>query len=313
MGAAAALLVWLHYTGAPEAYSDFDIIWYAGRHLLAGENPYLTLADYRWPPYYPLPAFLVGIPFGAVSLMAGRCLFAFITGSVATWAVLRHHPAAALLLISGPFLYSLQRGQWSPLILAACLIPAWGCVAAIKPTIGAAAIAYRPTRVGIVGAVALMLVSLLVLPRWPMDWLVTAAENRHLRVPLLLPGGFLLAGAILRWRRPETRLFLVLASVPQTIVPYELLPLAVVPRTRREVLFVAIAWALVYFLKVADNPVPLLSQADLPEDYFPYRWWAMLLFGYLPILAIILRRPNTVEERVARALTGTTPPPIPPA
>lgn len=303
VGALAALLVWSHYTGSPNSYSDFDQIWLGGRAMLAGENPYLSLTDYRWPPFYPLPAYIIGIPFAPLSLMAARCTFAFLTASLATWAVYRHQRAALfLLLVSGPFLYAIVRGQWSPLVLAACLIPAWGFVVAVKPTVGLGAIAYYPTRVALIGAGTITLISLMVLPRWPLDWIAAIGEQRHLRMPLLLPGGILLATALLRWRRPEARLLLVLAAVPQTVVPYELVPLALVPRTRREILLIAVAWVAVYFLKVVNNPAPHVSHAALPADYYPYRWWAMLVFGYLPILALILRRPNIGEVRFVSGL-----------
>jgi hypothetical protein len=285
--------VWFHYGFSPDAYSDFDLIWLGARAILAGQNPYLTVpASFPWPNYYPLTAQLLGLPLAPLSMMGARCAFAFLTAAVATWAVVRHHRPALLLFVSGPFLYAIQRGQWSPLILAACLIPAWGIVAAAKPTVGLAAILYRPSRVAVAGAVALTMLSLFVMPRWPLEWLAALSEQRHLRVPLLLPGGFLIALVLLRWRRPEARLLLLLAAVPQTVVPYELVPLAVVPRTRREVLLVTVAWLAVYLLTVVINPAPLLSHASVPPDYQPHRWWSMLAFGYLPILALILRRPN---------------------
>ena len=116
VGGCGALIVWLYYAGTPGAYSDFDLIWLGAHALLRGENPYQSLADYRWPPLYPLPAFLLGIPFAPLSLMGARCAFAFLTAAVATWASRHHRPALLLLLASGPFLYALQRGQWSPLI-----------------------------------------------------------------------------------------------------------------------------------------------------------------------------------------------------
>lgn len=293
VGLGAALLVWFHYRFSPDAYSDFDLIWLGARALLAGQNPYLTLpASLPWPNYYPLTAQLLGLPLALLPLMGARCAFAFLTAAVATWAVVRHHRPALLLFASGPFLYAIQRGQWSPLILAACLIPAWGIVAAAKPTVGLAAILYRPSRVAVVGATALTLLSLLVMPRWPLDWLAALSEQRHLRVPLLLPGGLLIALVLLRWRRPEARLLFILAVVPQTVVPYELVPLAVVPRTRREALLVAAAWLAAYLLMVVIDPAPLLSHSSVTPDYRPHRWWAMLAFGYLPILGLILRRRN---------------------
>ena len=294
VGVGAALLVWFHYRFSPDAYNDFDLLWFSGRALLAGQNPYLTLpASLPWPNYYPLTAQLLGLPFALLPLMGARCAFAFVSGAVATWAVVRHHRPALVLLASGPFLYAIQRGQWSPLVLAACLIPAWGIVAAGKPTIGLAAILYRPSRVAVMGVAALTLLAFLIMPRWPVEWVAALSEQRHIRVPLLLPGGFLIALVLLRWRRPEARLLFILAAVPQTVVPYELVPLAVVPRTRREALLVAAAWLAVYLLIVVIDPAPLLNNASVAPNYRPHRWWVMLTLGYLPVLGLILRRPNT--------------------
>jgi len=124
------------------------------------------------------------------------------------------------------------------------------------------------------------------------------ATQRHLRVPLLLPGGFLLALALLRWRRPEARLFLALVAVPQTVGLYELVPLAVVPSDRRESLVVAVAWMGAYLIRVAFNPLPLIGYTHILPTYTPPRWWAILLLGYVPILVLILRRPNVAEYPV---------------
>lgn len=292
-GLGAALLVWFHYRFSPDAYSDFDQIWLGAHALLEGQNPYLTIpASFPWPNYYPLTALILGLPLAPLSMMGARCAFAFLTAAVSTWAVMRHHRPALLLFVSGPFLYAIQRGQWSPLILAACLIPAWGVVVAAKPSVGLAAIIYRLSWAPVAGAAALTLVSLVVMPGWPLDWLATLSQQRNLRVPLLLPGGFLIALALLRWRRPEARLLIALAAVPQTVVPYELVPLAVVPQTRREVLLVVVAWLIVYLLTVVIDPAPLVSHASVQAEYRPHRWWAMLAFGYLPILGLLLRRPN---------------------
>jgi hypothetical protein len=296
-GVGAALLVWFHYDFSPGAYSDFDQIWLSARALLAGQNPYLTVpASFPWPNYYPLAAHLLAVPLAPLPLSAARCAIAFLTGAAATRAVLRNHRHGMLLLATGPFLYAIQRGQWSPLILAACLIPAWGIIAAAKPTAGLAAILYRPSRTAVLGAVLLTLLSLLVMPRWPLDWLAAVSEQRHLRAPLLLPGGFLIGLVLLRWRRPEARLLLLLAAVPQTVVPYELVPLAVVPHTRREVLLVVATWTAVYLMMIVIDPAPLARHELIPADYRPHGWWVMLVFGYLPILGIILRRGNAAPQ-----------------
>jgi hypothetical protein len=238
----------------------------------------------------------VTLPLTVLPLPIARVAFAGLTGGVAGWALARHRPQALLLLLTGPFLYALYRGQWSPVILAACLVPAVGVVVAVKPTVGLGAWIYRPSRVTLVGAAILTLISLALLPHWPLDWLASLRGMRHFRAPLLLPWGVVLALTALKWRRPEARLLGWLAVVPQTIVPYELVPLAVVPRTLRESLVVGVAWNLAYLFRVALNPAPLLSYADLGAHYFPTNWWAELVFGYLPVMFLILRRANTEVE-----------------
>jgi hypothetical protein len=136
----------------------------------------------------------------------------------------------------------------------------------------------------------------MVLPRWPLDWFAALRTIRHFRSPVLLPWGFVLALAALKWRRPEARLFLLLSIVPQTVVPYELVPLAVVPRKFSEALIVWLGWNLAYLFRVILNPFKLASYAGLGPNYFPYNWWAELTFGYLPVLLLILCRPNTANS-----------------
>jgi hypothetical protein len=292
--------VWWYYYTHPVHWSDFDQIWLGTRALLAGQNPYPVVEQsFPWPLYYPLPALLVGLPLAPLSLTAARCVFAFLTGAVAIYAVARYRPSLWLLILSGPFIYAIQRGQWSPLILAACFIPAWGIVAAAKPTVGFAAVVYRPTRIAFIGIAVLGLLSLLVLPHWPLDWLEATRRNHHLRPPVLLPAGFMLALALLRWRRPEARLFLVLACVPQTGVPYELVPLAIVPETLRGRLVVAVNWMVVYWFMVATGTGQLFGQADgkMLAQLTLSRWPVMLVFGWLPILLMILFRPRDPHSR----------------
>jgi hypothetical protein len=299
---AAALGVWWYYAARPGNWSDFDQLWLAGRALVAGANPYAAVPQsFRWPLYYPLPAVLVTLPLVALPLPLARAVFGGVTAGLASWALCHHRPQALLLLLSCPFLYALDRGQWSPVILAACLVPALGAVLAVKPTVAAAAWLYRPSRVALIGAGVLALASLAVLPSWPLDWLDSLRTMRHFRSPVLLPWGFVLLLAAFKWRRPEARLFLLLATVPQTVVPYELVPLAVVPETRRETLIVALCWNLAYLFRVALNPAPLLTYANVGPHYFPDHWGAELAFGYLPILLLILRRPNRPACRATQS------------
>ena len=299
VGLAAAFFVWQYYHFRPRFWSDLDQLWLLGHALRAGLNPYDAVPQYFvWPLYYPLSAMVVGLPLSLVPLWLARGAFAFLSASVATYAVLRYRPLAWPLLASGPFLHALQRGQWSPLMLAACFLPAWGVLVAVKPSTGLAPVVYRPDLRALLAAALLVLASLLLRPHWPVDWLHSLSGQRHLRAPLLLPGGFLLALAALKWRRPEARLLLAIAIAPQTVVPYDLVPLAVVPESRREVLLVAVGWMVVYIVQVALAPISIAAYVQFPtHGYLPRGWYVMLVAGYLVPLALVLRRPNVSRSR----------------
>ena len=87
------------------------------------------------------------------------------------------------------------------------------------------------------------------------------------------------------WRRPEARLLAVLSLMPQTTALYETLPLALAAERKVE----AAAFAT---LTMAAHLLYLLG----PQGPWPvgaeYQWWVMLLLIYLPVLGLILSRPN---------------------
>jgi hypothetical protein len=289
-GLAGGLLVWFFYTHyAPSQWGDFDQVWLGSRALLAGRDPYLEVPKhFPWPLYYPLPAMLVGLLFAPWPLLTSRILFAALTASIGTWAVLRHRPHAWPLLFSAPFLYGLVRGQWAPLLVAGALMPWLGGLIAVKPTIGLATFAYRPTRVALAGAVLLGLIALAVQPSWLATWLAMTRHTPHLIVPVLEPGGVLLLAAFGRWRRGDGRLLGVLACVPQTPSIYELFPMALVPASLRQSLIVTVCWNLLYLLTLATHDSTPLGMADLVGHRNTFDWPLTLLLAYLPVLLCVL-------------------------
>jgi hypothetical protein len=46
--------------------------------------------------------------------------------------------------------------------------------------------------------------------------------------------------------------------------------------------------------------VKLATYAGVGPNYFPFNWWAELVFGYLPVLVLILCRPNATDPQTAR-------------
>jgi hypothetical protein len=301
----AGALVHGWYSGHPEEWSDFDQIWLGARALLDGLNPYAAVPkEFPWPLLYPMPAVLFGLPFAWLSLEFARVGFAMFTGGLCTWAVLSRRPYAWPLLVSGPFLYALARGQWSPLFVAALLYPGLSGIVAVKPSSGLTLLAYRPSRALFVGAAILILLALALLPRWPFDWLSQLPGNRHI-VPLVsLPFGFVLLVVLLRWRLPEGRMFAALVLAPQTVAMYELLPLMIIPRTLRQSLTLALAWDVVFF---GSQPRGAWVPATVPDPFVPSSWPVLLLAGYLPALVLLLRDPARKQPHTASILSEDAP------
>jgi hypothetical protein len=172
--------------------------------------------------------------------------------------------------------------------VASVFLPALGAVLGAKPTIGAAVFAYRPTRAAVAGCLSLGMIALIWYPTWPVRWFDSRHGAHHLVPPALLPGGWLLLAALLRWRRPEARLFGVLALVPQTFSMYDLVPLALIPRNRREALVLALAFNLLYVATFTLYGLPL-TVADVYPNYLPGTWIPTLVLGYLPALWLVIR------------------------
>jgi hypothetical protein len=188
------------------------------------------------------------LPLAPLPLPVAGALFVGISSSLLAWLLTRTGYHQLPLFLSTPFLMAVSLGQWSPLLTAAALSPALGFLTATKPNLGLAALAYRPSWRALLGAAVFGIVSLIVLPRWPIDWLHNVASRPEKFIPLVRTGGFVLLLAAIRWRTAEARLFLVLACVPQNLLFYDQLPLWLIPRTLRQSLVMSIGSGLLFLL-----------------------------------------------------------------
>jgi hypothetical protein len=163
-----------------------------------------------------------------------------------------------------------------------------------------------------VGGVVLLIVSLVIAPRWPLEWLehLGRQPSKHKSV-LLWPMGFVALLALLRWRTPEGRLLLMSALVPTASLPYDHLLLWLVARTwKQAAVLTGVSWA-GYVAVLATAPHDLTGDAPLLH--------LLLALGmYLPAAAIVFRHANEGHlprsiERAARwlpqRLRGVAPPP----
>ena len=304
-GAIALAAAWLAFNMADNAHfvPDFEFWWLATRRWLTGTNPYAMRPETpEWHLhdrlFYPLPALLVTAPIAWLSVQWAAAVFVGLPTAMLAWRLSRIALWPLLLFASPSFLAAASTGQWSPWLVVAMLYPAVGFVFACKPTLGLACFAYRPTRRAAAGGVIILLVSLALMPHWPRQWLDNLQEVVAHPAPIRTPFGWLIALAVLRWRRREARLFIVMACVPQLLLFADQLPLALVVRTRRG------AWCLVLSSWVAFliwwmRFFPLNGAVNMSAPY-------VMVGCYLPALWIVLRQPNEgpvpawLERQIAR-------------
>ncbi len=276
----------------PDAAPDFLYPWEAARLFLQGVNPYSTLrgglaAPFEAPLLYPLPAVLAAVPFAWLPLPLAVGSFVGLSVSLLAYAVTSRNWEMLTFFASAPLILAVVLGQWSPLLTAAALLPAGGFLAITKPNLGLALTIYRPTRATVLGSALFVVLSVLLLPTWPRDWLHSLAldhqSGTHV-APITTPLGFVLILALLRWRRPEARLLIVMACVPQLLFFYDQLPLMLVPSSRREsyALIIPSSVAFLIWLIVGHEST---SGPRIAE-------WCVMLSLYIPCLIMVLRRPN---------------------
>lgn len=310
IGVGSGLVCWLALTLRPQtgwAGADFGQTWLAARYLVAGQNPYahvrIPMDGTTVPWYYPLPAAFAALPFVHVSANAAAVLFVALSSFFAVYFLWSHRAIGLHAFLSPVFVVAIAAAQWSPFVVAALLAPGVGQgLLVLKPTVGLAVFAYRPTWKGAFGGALLLIVATALVPSWPLDWYHVARGSPFAHsAAFLLPLGPLLVLAALRWRRPEARLLLAMALVPHTLFWYDELPLWLIPASRREALNLTwcswagyLAWQA---LSYARNPDTLYLRTGAP--------W-LVAAVYLPCLVMVLRRPNegAVPVWVDRCIGG---------
>jgi hypothetical protein len=295
----AALVAWRTHPSVFEPVrSDFAMMVAAARAWLSGVDPYTAIGPGRayeqyFPLIYPFTAVLASIPF-AISPLPDPAFVAFGVALFASAIVLRPRYRFAWLAVLTPaFLYNVRMSQWAALITGAGLLPTWGFLLSCKPTVGAALWLAFPSRRAAIGAIAFTIVSVLLLPSWPLEWYALLPSATHIRAPITFAGGPLVLLALLRWRRPEARLLAALACIPHTTELYESLPLFLIPANLRQgALLAVLNWGVVLGRNAFPRP------ADYVGDMTTTGQWMVWLL-YLPCLLMVLDRPNVAPGEAA--------------
>jgi hypothetical protein len=309
LGALAAALSY-RFAVIPDPQRDFTQLWFAARALRDGKDPYALIGpglayDWSYPLLYPLTAAVAVLPLTPLSIPLANATFMFIGATAFAWALSRNGYGALLGFFSASMFVAVQIVQWAPLFAGAVVFAPLSIFLVAKPTIGAAVFFARPNRWAVIGGLALIAAAMVVQPTWPASWLHAVARNTLMNPltaphtpPVLLPGGFLVLACLARWRRPEARLVAALACVPQTLMPYETVPLFLVPTAWHDaLLLMALSWGALTWVMMHVPPT------DFPRFVIacaPVMVWAL----YLPVTLMILRRPNVgnlplgIERRI---------------
>ncbi len=307
VGALALLLALLRAHRATWP-TDLDQWYFAGRAMLQGRSPYDAVGPTRefqwnWRLNYPLSTVIFTLPLTLLSVPVARIVFSVLGGGVLGYALGKDAFRRVGAVLSAAFLIAVFRNQWSPFYTAAWFVPLAALVLAAKPNMAVAFVAgvrsWRQFRwiVGI--GLAIGVASLIARPAWPLEWLMSLREMPRVVSPIMRPFGFLYALALLKWRRPEARLFLALVCVPQTPSLYDLLPLFIVTRSTREVLVLSLLTHVLFFTIAALGPF-------VDFNAYAHRLGELSIVVYLPVLYMLLRRPNALEDQ-AVAATASTP------
>lgn len=296
IGLASAIFTGIVFT-VTRIPPDFEFWWRGAQLLLSGSNPYNAVPrGPMWPLpdplFYPLPAVLVSVPLASLALPIAGALFMGISGGLLAWFITRGGLWRLVIFASAPYLMALRFGQWSPLLSVVALVPAAGWLAAMKPNLGLAVLCYRPSWRAVIGCTAVGVVSLMVLPSWPIDWHSNLNALVGHPPPILTPIGPILLLALLKWRRPETRLLLAMACVPQLLFFADQLPLFLIPETRKEASMLSACSFVAFFI--------WLSKLNTGEQYVAMAATGVLWSTYVPCLLMILRRPNRAPSTVGK-------------
>ena len=279
---------------------DYTLHWWAGDALRRGYSPYAVIN--AWSPAYPfcsgymywLPTAVILEPLSRIPMQSAMPIFAGLSVAVFSYAVTATGWWRLWFIASAPLVYGALGGQVVPLVVAAILLPSLGWLAPMKYTLATAGFAYNLSKRFALLAAAVVVVSIVIWPWWPLQWYHELGDTNggpFYHIPLLLPGGFVLLGALLKWRRPDARLLLVMACIPQTMLFYDQLPLLVLARNRTQALTMTVASYGAPALAIALHGVSA-NRAQL------FAWNAPIIFCcyYLPALAIVLLRPNAEDE-----------------
>jgi hypothetical protein len=293
IGLASGTFCWFLLLHFQQGAADFGWALRAAQYLLAGKNPYDTPLE-----QYPLTAGVFALPFTWLRPEIAAGSFYGISSALLAFLLARQGYHRLLVFLAYPYWAGLLAAQWAPLILASAFLPLLLPATMVKPQVGLPIALTHLSRRGLLACAFLLLLTLLVMPRWPWLWLGQLQHYQHF-VPLLVLPGPLLALALLRYRQRDAWVLFLSALMPQRWF-FDSFILWLIPKTPRELLWTAFfSWG-----------AGIWRWYHPPYSFSEVGRWTVL-FLYLPMLAVLLRR--SVEGANDRINRDRQPPGLPPA
>lgn len=278
IGTTSGLFCWYLLHRFHQGAADFQWAIRGAQRLLTHSNPYDTPLE-----QYPMTAALFGLPFvRMVPEIAAGFFFGISSGALA-FGLTRDGYTRLLVFLAYPYWAAILTAQWSPLIMASAFFPLLLPVTLAKPQVGFPVAATHLSRKGVIACLAWFLLSMALMPHWPLLWWKQLGNYQYF-VPLLVLPGPLLALALIRYGERDAWLLFLAAIVPQRWF-FDSLILWLIPKSRRELLgTAALSWG-----------AGIWRWYHNPTSFNQVGRWVVLLI-YLPMLVVLLTRKRATGQ-----------------
>ena len=289
----SAATLYASFAQEPERKTDFGLAWFSARAIAEHRDPYPIVGPGKeyynaYPLYYPATAFVAALPFAALPEQQAAIAFVTVSAFLLAWGMTADSWHRLPLVVSASFMDSVLAAQWTIILTAALFLPWLAAFAAAKPQNGIPVLGAgsdTTVKAGVLGAIALFVISLIMLPGWPSEWVSHVNGSNPLHPPLFHPIGALVILSLLRWRRPEAWLLFLTALLPQTFMWYSALALLTIGRTWREASLLSMTSTIGFLL---GNLAIYKGVSHLGR----VTWAIYITTTFIPPLLVILRRRN---------------------
>jgi hypothetical protein len=278
IGMVTGVFCWFLLKHLHQGAGDFRWAIHLAERVVTHQNPYDTPLE-----QYPLPAAFVALPFLHITPQVAAGLFYGISSFLLAFGLTRQGYCRLLVFFSYPYWAGLLVAQWSAVITASAFFPLLLPATMMKPQVGLPVFLTRLSRRGVLACVFVGALSIVVLPSWPRLWLGQTQYYEHFFPLLVFPGPVILL-ALARYRDRDAWLLLLSSIMPQRWF-FDSFILWLIPKSRRQIVLTAgLSWC-----------AGLWRWYHFPHSFAEVGRW-IVIFNYLPMLAVVLCRKENAEE-----------------